>query len=266
MAIDKTADEVLPLRPAIAREAVPAPPRLAAGTVENIPIVSAYHDLRHEDVAKIVHDFKGPLNTIALETSLFGERYACGDPVDVPHVVDKIARNVEFLDRLAQDLLDLCGLATGHFELRRETTDLRVLLETVIERVVSTRERDRVFLFAPATVTVDIDDLRIQRVVANLLYNALKYAPAGSGVIVRLDREPTLARISVSDAGHGLSDLAISRIFDKYRDGRPASLGEGTGLGLALSKQIIEAHGASIGVDRIRGEGTRFSLEFPVAS
>jgi signal transduction histidine kinase len=236
--------------------------------VEVVPIAApaVRHDLRHEDVARIVHDFKGPLSTIALEAGLLGERFACGDPVDMAGTVGRIARNVEFLDRLVMDLLDLCELETGHFVLRRVPTELRLLLDTVIARSVASRDRDRVFLVAPDEVTIEVDDLRIQRVVANLLHNALKYAPAASGIVIRLEREAAVVRVSVSDAGHGLSDLELEHVFDEYRGDRRALAHEGTGIGLFLSKQIVEAHGARMGVDRVRGEGTRFFFELPVVS
>jgi signal transduction histidine kinase len=164
------------------------------------------------------------------------------------------------------DLLDLCELETRHFALRRAPTALRVLLENVIARGVSSRDSTRVFLVATEEVTIDVDDLRIQRVVANLLANALKYAPAASGIIIRLESHEAFARISVSDAGHGLSDLELAHVFDEYRGDRRARANEGTGIGLFLSKQIIEAHGGTMGVERIRGEGTRFFFELPITS
>jgi signal transduction histidine kinase len=247
-------------------DAEPTSPRFAVGTREIAPLVSPtarpHHDLPYADVAKIVHDLKGPLGTIGLEAELLGENLAAGAAVDAAPILGRIMRNVGFLDRLVMDLLDMCMLDAGRFELHRVPTELRMLLDQVIERVVPTRDRERVFLDARTEVMVDIDDLRIERVVANLLQNALEYAPVGTGIIVRLDREPHVARISVIDAGDGLT-LELAKVFQEYKRGTLPGSRSGIGLGLFLSQQIIEAHGATIGVDSIRGEGTRFYFELP---
>jgi len=242
-------------------------PRFAVGTCEvpRLVIDQRSHDLPYEDVARIVHDLKGPLGTISLEVELLGENVASGETVETKPIVDRIMRNIEFLDRMVMDLLDQCTLDAGRFQLRRVPTELRALLEHVIERAVPTRDRERVFLHARDPVILDLDQLRIERVVANLLHNALKYSPPGTGIIVKLDREHDLTRVSVTDAGHGLTRVELANIFDEYHRGARESH-EGTGLGLFLSKQIIEAHGATIGVDSIPGEGTRFYFELPTTS
>lgn len=249
--------------------AEPAAPRFAMGTREVTPLAVAAEarpsGVPHEDVARIVHDFKGPLGTISLEAELLGETLAAGLEQEAKPIIDRIMHNVDFLDRMVMDLLDRCTLDAGRFELRRVRTDLRALLQRVIERVVPSRDRERVVLEARDAVIVEVDDLRIERVVANLLHNALAYGPGDTGIVVRLDRETHAARVSVIDAGHSLArDLA--GVFDEYHRGSPSELRHGTGLGLFLSKQIIEAHGATIGVDSMRGEGTRFYFELPTGS
>ena len=113
----------------------------------------------------------------------------------------RVTHNVDFLDRMIQDLLDSCAIQARQFAVVRRTTELRALLEQVIERVVSTRDHGRVFLRAPSPVLLAIDDLRIERVVANLIENALKYAPKVSGIVVRLDVDSRFACVSVTDAG-----------------------------------------------------------------
>jgi signal transduction histidine kinase len=250
-------------------EAEPTSPRLAIGTREVAPVAipagPPHRDLPYADVAKIVHDLKGPLGTISLEAELLGDNLAAGVEMDATPIVDRILRNVGFLDRLVMDVLDMCTLDAGRFELHRVPTELRTLLEQVILRAVPTRDRERVFLDAREAVMVDIDDLRIERVVANLLHNALEYAPVGSGIIVKLDREPHVARVSVIDAGHGLT-FELANVFEAYERGTLPGSRSGMGLGLFLSQQIIEAHGATIGVDSIRGEGTRFYFELPTPS
>jgi signal transduction histidine kinase len=133
----------------------------------------------------------------------------------------------------------------------------------VIERVTTTRDRRRVFLRADEPLTIDVDDLRIERVVANFLQNALKYAPQHTGIVVRLDHLPDRACVSVIDAGPGLTADDALHVFDKYTRTASARAHEGTGLGLYVSKRIVESHGGSIGVESVQGAGSRFFFELP---
>jgi K+-sensing histidine kinase KdpD len=235
---------------------------LAVGTRD----MALRHDLPHSEVARIVHDFKTPLATILLETELLEAKLAAASPIDARRAIDRIARNTEYLGRMVMDLLDLCNFEAGHLELRRDPTDLRTLLEHVIERVVSTHDTGRVKLEIGASATVVLDDLRIERVVANLLENALKYAPKGSPIAVRLDVTPDSTEVSVIDIGRALSACEMENVFDEYRRGGQAKGHEGSGLGLYVSKRIVEAHGGTIGVESMHGVGTRFFFALPTVS
>jgi signal transduction histidine kinase len=215
--------------------------------------------LHEEDVAQIVHDLKHPLATIALETELLDARIhheALGP------AVQRILRNIGFLDRLVHDLLDLCAIDTSHLEIERSSTELRALVERVVERTIASRDRGRVTIIAPQAVTLPLDPLRIERVLANLLQNALKYAP-GTPIVVQIDVLPELARVAVVDRGPGitLADQAI--VFEKYHRAETARAKDGTGLGLYVSKCIVEAHGGRIDVESIVGQGCRFFFELP---
>lgn len=216
--------------------------------------------LSDEDVVQIIHDFKGPLSTIALEAELL-------DYSEAPRpsgAARRIMLNVAFLDRMIHDLLDLSALDSGRFTLYRAPTELRDLLEQVLERVVSTRDRERVHLLCSRRITLDLDGHRIERVVANLLQNALKYAPPDSTIVVRLDCFSDHVSISVADVGPGIPPNEQGTVFDKYRRVAATRGREGSGLGLHVSKGIVEAHGGRIGVDSIHGEGSRFFFDLPV--
>lgn len=216
--------------------------------------------LREEDMAEIVHDLKSPLSTIALEAHLLGDRLAS------PHQVDRIERNVAYMDRLVHELLDLCSLDAGHFSIERRPTELRELLERVLDRVLSVADRGRVSLDAKTNVIVACDDGRIERVIANFVENALKYAPAGSSIVVQLSVTATAACVSVIDSGPGIPDKELSTLFDKYRRASTARGQNGSGLGLYVSRKIIEAHGGRVGVESRRAIGSRFFFELPVSA
>jgi signal transduction histidine kinase len=231
------------------------------GTVETAP---ARDELREDEVAKIVHDLRDPLATIALEAYLLDRKLAQGDHTDARSAVARILRNIEFLDRMVQDLLDSCASGDERFELSRGPLELRELLERVVDRSISTSDRGRVVLEAAFQVTLSGDALRIERVIANLIGNALKHTPKHGMIIVRLDPGPEVARVSVIDGGPGIPAEELESIFDKYCRGSTAYGLDGRGLGLYLSKKIVEAHGGRIGVDSVPGRGARFFFELPM--
>jgi signal transduction histidine kinase len=216
-----------------------------------------------ERLAQIVHDLTNPLNTIALETHLLDDKVAAGDSTEIRSAAARISRNVFFLERMVRDLLDSCSTDAGRFEIRRAPTELRALTLRVVDRVVSTRDSGRVWIDASAPLTLAIDELRIERVVANLLQNALKYTPRPGLIGIRLEVTDHHARISVVDAGPGLTVEEAAYVFDKYRRARSGSAHEGSGLGLYVSKQIVEAHGGRLWVSSVEGAGSCFYLELP---
>jgi signal transduction histidine kinase len=177
--------------------------------------------------------------------------------------VTRVQHNVAYLDRLVQDILDSCALDAGSFELHRRPSEIYELLEQTIERSVPTRDRARVDLDAAQRLTLNVDDLRIERVVANLLQNALKYAPRGTQVVVRFE-VGRHARISVIDAGPGMTSEEIGHAFAKYWRTADAVIHEGSGLGLYVARRIVEAHGGSIGVESARDQGSSFFFDLPL--
>ena len=241
------------------RKEIDAEQRFATGTTETAPI-----NARADEVAELVHDLKTPLATIALETYLLEHKLTPSDEV-ARAAVARIASNVEFLDRMVQDILDLSALDAGQLELRRQPTELRALVEHVVERVTPSRDRGRVVVDPGPRVVLDIDDLRIERVVANLLGNALKYAPSCTGIVLRLEVGPRSALLSVADAGPGMTPGEMKHVFDKYRRGATARAHEGWGLGLYVSKLLVEAHGGRIGIASELGRGSRFFFELPTS-
>jgi signal transduction histidine kinase/CheY-like chemotaxis protein len=221
--------------------------------------LAAGRTIDQDDVAEIVHDLKAPLSTIALEAHLLAERLGA---VRVPaSQLERIERNVTYMDHLVHDLLDLCSLDADQFVIERRPVELCSLIEAVLDRMVPSSERHRVTLEANRIVMA-CDDRRIERVVANLVDNALKYTPRHSGVVVRLSQTSTSVCIAVIDAGPGIPPGETAHVFEKYRRGNSGR--SGTGLGLYVSRKIIEAHGGRIGVESVRGVGSRFYIELPL--
>lgn len=215
------------------------------------------------DMDVLVHDLRGPISAIAIEMCLLLEssRTTHQDALEQPLL--RVLNNVEFVERMLQDLLDACALDAGQFEMHVGPTNVRTLVHSVVSRVVTTPDRHRVNVEANETRIVLIDALRIERVLANLIQNAIKYSPPRTPITVRVEVLPDLTRVSVIDAGPGIRPSDTETIFEKYKRGPGARAHDGNGLGLYVSRQIIEAHGGRLEVRNVETGGSCFFFELP---
>ncbi len=240
--------------------------RFATGTGEHQPVreLDSIPRLHDDELAQIVHDLKNPLASIAIEAELLDSRIERGDRRETAKSIDRITQNVMYLDRLIYDLMDACTLANGEFNLRRTRFDLRQLVEAVVDRIVPWADRHRVFADVDEHIQIVGDELRIERVIGNLLDNALKYSPSASAIVVSLQRDVhRMARVTVTDGGPGMSPGDLAFIFEPYRRASTSVGRSGTGLGLYVSKRIVEAHGGCIEVESVPGKGSQFSFLLP---
>jgi two-component system phosphate regulon sensor histidine kinase PhoR len=213
----------------------------------------------HDDLAGIVHDLKNPLAAIELDASLL--ELLTGDGA-ARQSIERIHRNVAYMDRLIHDLLDAATVARTPMTLRNERIDVVTLVERVIDRVAPAA-RERVTVSAHGSTIVTADGPRIERVLANLIDNALRYSAPDTGVLVQIEGTHTRVNVSVIDCGPGLSDADARRAFCMFERVPVGNAAGGHGVGLAVAKHIIEAHGGLIGVDSARGKGARFFFELP---
>lgn len=210
-------------------------------------------------MAGIVHDLKTPLASIAHEAAVLDDWLARGDRSRAAHSVARIQDNVWFLDRITHDLLDVCAFNAGRLALVRTTVELRGVLERVIARIAGAA-RTRIHLEAPTTATVWIDEVRIQRVVGTLLDNALQSAPSNSTIVVQLHTTQTSVVVSVIDPGPAVASLCALEVHTRTR-ADAADYRCIRELGLSASKQIVEAHGGTFGLERLPGVGSRAFFE-----
>lgn len=178
---------------------------------------------------------------------------------------------IERMQRIVNDLLTLARADAGLLELAQEPVDLSLLLQEVAQH--------HLILFADNHINLDMDiqdhlevmgdQNHIERVIFNLLNNAFKYAPEMSTVTLSAQAEGEWAEIDIVDEGPGISEEHQVRLFDRfYRadDARARSEGGGAGLGLAICKRIVEAHGGEIGVISKPGEGAKFYVRLPLSN
>ena len=210
------------------------------------------------------HELRSPLTAMRgeLEVALRRER----DPEEYRRVLDSTLEEVLRLSRTADDLLTLARSEAGVARPRLAPTDLAEVARKAVERLAPTAASRGIELELDhrgvCGVLADADQM--ERVIRNLLDNAVRHSPDGSAITVRLSSDQRAVEVSVSDRGPGLGGIPPERVFDRfYRADAARSQGSGTGLGLAIVKAVVEAHGGRVlAEDRQRG-GARFTVLVP---
>jgi signal transduction histidine kinase len=211
------------------------------------------------------HELRNPLTPLQL-TLEWLQRTLKGKNLDEVTVgrVDLALRQVQRLITLLEDMLDVTRVATRGLSLRPEPLDLGVTVREVAARFQEEAERTGCELIVR---TVDArlraDPMRIEQVVTNLLSNALKFGQRNP-IDVVVEVAGTVAQFSVRDRGIGIAPDDLERIFARYERAVSADNYGGLGLGLYVTKQIVEAHGGSIRVESTPGQGSRFVVELPL--
>ncbi|HEX4680198.1 MAG TPA: HAMP domain-containing sensor histidine kinase [Gaiellaceae bacterium] len=223
--------------------------------------------LKDEFVSSISHELRTPLTSIAGYVELLQEEE--GDPQKLGHLAI-VRRNSERLLALFTDLLFAARLQYGRLELERSPVDMRNL---VVQSVDSARPRAQA---ASVRLGVHVEDVpeiigepaKLAQLLDNLVSNAIKFTPSNGHVDVRLTSHPEMIRIEVSDTGIGIPDVERERLFERFFRAQSALERQiqGTGLGLYISKAIVDAHDGRIGVTSTPGTGTTFVVELPVAT
>jgi len=181
-----------------------------------------------------------------------------------------VRKNSLRLNVLINDLLDTSKIASGSLELSLTELDVRHEIEDVLrsmQTLVEEKQIDVVLDISPELPRIQADSLRFSQVIANLLSNAYKYSPEGATATVTAKEGPGLIQIDISDTGIGISKADQSKLFTKFFRADNSSTREesGTGLGLFITRHLIEAHGGKIWVESEEGKGTIFSFTLPQA-
>ncbi|MGC4116804.1 MAG: GAF domain-containing sensor histidine kinase [Myxococcales bacterium] len=220
------------------------------------------HRALQEGIIRMVsHDLRSPLGTILMQAQLL-QRQA-GDPELVKRggIIQRSARTMEVM---IKDLVDTARHETGQLRIDPCPVEIRAFLEELVARFAGVIAIDRVRLqFAGALPEAWADPDRLERILANLIGNALKYSEPHTPVIVRGSAWGDGVSISVQDFGIGIEPEELPRVFDRYYRAARAKGTEGLGLGLAISRVLVEAHGGSLSAESEPGKGSTFRLWLP---
>ena len=194
-----------------------------------------------------------------------GVRVLDHDLIQLARVSEHILAASRRMARLLNGFLDVAHLQIGRpLELERSRADFAALVRQAASEQQQVTSRHRIGFLGPDELIVDIDGPRLQRAVENLIGNAVKYSPDGGEVSVRMQARPPEVLLSVEDRGIGIPPADLERVFARFERGaNVAGRFSGTGIGLAIARQIVEQHGGSLTVQSAVGEGSTFTLHFP---
>ena len=227
-------------------------------------------EMKEEFLALTTHDLRSPLTVISGVISFFTSGRLGELSPEQTNMVSMMERNAQILIELVNDLLDASKLESGTMRLDLASIDLRALVAELRETMEPLAKEKGITLVEslPENLPpIEADRPKLRRVLVNLLSNALKFTPKGGRVEFRAERTSGQMKISIADTGVGIAPEDVERLFDKYEQTRSrATRGEkGTGLGLYITKQLVELHGGKIEVKSELGKGSIFSFTLPLA-
>jgi len=201
---------------------------------------------RETFISLVAHELRSPLTVLSGYIQLL-EQGKSNDETRRETALRKMREQSNRLKRLIDDLLDVSRIASGHFAIEPDTTDLAALARKAVEEAQSTTQRHTLRLILPEASLLGIwDRQRLAQVFSNLLSNAIKYSPQGGNIEVVIHCEDDGVQVVVQDQGAGLTSEEIDRLFQPYSRLDRTRHAAGNGLGLYLTRGIIEAHGGRI--------------------
>lgn len=231
---------------------------------ERIDDLTALESKRADQVAMLSHEVRTPLAVILGSAELLSEPSAGVLTPRQGVFVKRIIDNANRMSVLAEQLLIRARIEAGMFTLTRAPVDLRRLLRDVADDLAPTLSAT-IMVDAPgAPFLVQADAILIRQVVTNLVTNASRSDPDSGRIELRLQQGEDEVLVSVSDGGQGMTDHQRDRLFERFSSGRP--LGNGTGIGLYLSQQLVALHGGRLYVDTITGRGTTVLFTLPLST
>lgn len=230
------------------------------------------HRALEDFISIAAHDLRQPLTVMYGRAQLLARRVHSGVPAgDLVEQADLLLAQTKRAVLLSDTLLDVARMQSGHFTLDKSSLDLVVLVRQTLENVKVVAPEHRFMLDAPSSLAISGDQSRLGQVLQNLLDNAVKYSPDALGpiqvTVYQSEREDksACAEVSIADQGIGVSDEDLSQLFERhYRAETATARGiSGSGLGLYIARQIIEAHGGSIWAEHRSGGGLVVHIALP---
>jgi PAS domain S-box-containing protein len=235
---------------------------------QDITALKQLQHLRQDFLAMVAHDLRTPLQSVLLQLEALLLRTQ-GEAASVPRTTLKaMQRNGRQLERLVGDLLDASRIDAHGIALELTTVKLPELASTIVSQVEGTLGTHRISIeVSGSPPPVRADPRRVEQIVTNLLENASKYSTEGTPIRIVIARSGGGVTLAVQDQGPGISPEDLPRLFDRYFQTRRAQASRrGLGLGLFITKGLVEAHGGTIEAESIRNVGSTFRVWLPAAA
>ncbi|MGE0056345.1 MAG: ATP-binding protein [Dehalococcoidia bacterium] len=234
--------------------------------LHDVTDVKRTEQVRRDFAANVSHELRTPLAGIKAVIETLAE----GAIDDREVATDFLARADSEVDRLIQlveELLDLSRIESGEVPLNPRPADVDSLVAEVAERLRPQAERKHIVVSVDSAQKAGVAVLdydRVERALVNLVQNAIKFTPEGGSVTVSGRRDGDEIILKVTDTGIGIDAAAVPRVFERFYKADPSRAGRaGSGIGLAIVKHAVEAHGGSVGVESQLGHGSTFTVRLP---
>jgi signal transduction histidine kinase len=222
---------------------------------------------RRELTAAVSHDLRTPLASVRAMVEALDDRIV-EDPEEVARYYGTIRREIERLNRLIDDLFELAQMDAGVLRLNCQPVALQEIAAEVVDAMQAQARRNEVMLSLHVRDNpplLSLDGARIERAVANLVRNALEHTPPGGRIDVAVCMDGGQVALTVSDTGEGIDPAELPRLWNRfYRGERSRQRGpradNGAGLGLAIVRGIVEAHGGQVSASSVPGQGSVFEM------
>lgn len=243
--------------------------KMAETIVQSIEKVKSAERLRQELIANISHDLRTPLSIVYGYIETFKIKGDALSPDEKQRFINHIIGNIERLKRLVGELFELSKLEAKEIKAKKEPIYVNELIYDLLEKYKLITEEEEISILTNSklnekSVMVLADPNLIDRVLENLLDNAIKFTPKGGQVFVNAIQNGDKVAISIQDNGVGIPKSELPNIFNRYYTKTGFKKKEGTGLGLAISKHILELHNSTFDVQSEVSKGAKFSFELPV--
>ena len=221
---------------------------------------------REEFLSVAAHELKTPMTSLQVAVQFLLrqlERSGTLDPRQVTRALNAVDEQTQKLARLVTELLETVRLQASRLQLDLETEDVQALVARTVERAQARTRRHELVLVSPEAVMARVDALRLEEVMDNLLDNAIKFSPGGGRIDIELHpRADEAIRLTVRDRGIGIPAEGRAHVFERFYQAHPEQR-SGLGLGLYVSRQIVELHGGRIDAEFPEDGGTRFVVDLP---
>jgi PAS domain S-box-containing protein len=207
------------------------------------------------------HDFRVPISAI----KGFAELMRDADREDQEYLVDRVDSNATRLLSMVDELVSYARLRSGLTPVSLQVVDLALLAQRAVANLASVVDTARVEVGEAVGVRVRADPTALERVIANLVTNAVKYSPPESGIVVRCEQVGEMGVLWISDQGRGIDERDLDSIFMEFERGRLARDDSGTGLGLASVKRLMDLQGGAVSIISQVDVGTTVTLKLPLA-